>query len=243
MYVGKYVFAYFLSTLPPILDISLSLSLYLPPDLYVVPDICCCSNDRANTWFCGVADVPGGWNGCSDEVWMDRTKCMAYIVGCVCMFVCTCVCVSCAGMEVHVLVIEQWYVIASRVWNTIYDICCSPNSFCTLQLDALHPAITVFRTTLGQRTDYQAGLDALSEAVQVCLNSLELVMMSAHVSLAMLQAAKAGAAATVSMEARAGRASYVHSSQLKQPDPGAQAVTVWLKAIHSAFYWRMWIVP
>lgn len=46
------------------------------------------------------------------------------------------------------------------------------------------------------------------------------------------QAAEDGAEATVKMEARAGRASYVHCSQLTQPDPGAHAVGVWLAAIH-----------
>jgi dihydroxyacetone kinase len=33
------------------------------------------------------------------------------------------------------------------------------------------------------------------------------------------------------MEAHAGRASYVSAERLKHPDPGAMAVTVWLKAI------------
>ena len=33
------------------------------------------------------------------------------------------------------------------------------------------------------------------------------------------------------MRARAGRASYVHSSQLTQVDPGARAVDIWLEAI------------
>lgn len=33
-------------------------------------------------------------------------------------------------------------------------------------------------------------------------------------------------------EAGAGRASYVHSSQLCRPDPGAHAVAVWMAALH-----------
>ena len=33
------------------------------------------------------------------------------------------------------------------------------------------------------------------------------------------------------MSAQAGRASYVHVSQLTQADPGARAVSIWLEAI------------
>ena len=48
------------------------------------------------------------------------------------------------------------------------------------------------------------------------------------------QAAKAGAAGTTALRARAGRASYVHYSQLTQPDPGAVAVAIWLEAVLTA---------
>ncbi len=48
------------------------------------------------------------------------------------------------------------------------------------------------------------------------------------------QAAEEGAAATKAMEASAGRSSYVPEEVLRDvPDPGAQAVCVWLKAILS----------
>ena len=50
------------------------------------------------------------------------------------------------------------------------------------------------------------------------------------------QAAQAGALATTEMEARAGRASYVHSSQLTQPDPGAHAVGIWMEAIYKQLH-------
>ncbi len=43
-----------------------------------------------------------------------------------------------------------------------------------------------------------------------------------------------GADATVGMKARAGRASYVHESQLTQADPGARAVAIWMEALSSA---------
>lgn len=49
-----------------------------------------------------------------------------------------------------------------------------------------------------------------------------------------VQAAKVGVLATLEMEAQAGRACYVHSSQLTKCDPGAQAVALWLEAIHQA---------
>lgn len=49
------------------------------------------------------------------------------------------------------------------------------------------------------------------------------------------RAAKEGAEATKSMEAAAGRSSYVPEHVLKNvPDPGAQAVCVWLTAIKDA---------
>ena len=47
-----------------------------------------------------------------------------------------------------------------------------------------------------------------------------------------VQAAKAGSVATSKMEAKAGRASYLHSSQLTQQDPGAQAVALWMEAVY-----------
>ncbi|XP_011445175.3 triokinase/FMN cyclase [Magallana gigas] len=46
-----------------------------------------------------------------------------------------------------------------------------------------------------------------------------------------VQAADSAAKATASMKAHAGRASYVSAERLKNPDPGAVAVTIWLKAI------------
>jgi len=47
-----------------------------------------------------------------------------------------------------------------------------------------------------------------------------------------VQAAKAGTAATSKMEAKAGRACNVHSSQLTKPDPGAHAVALWMEAVY-----------
>jgi len=48
-----------------------------------------------------------------------------------------------------------------------------------------------------------------------------------------VQAAEEGVARTGEMkEAGAGRSSYVHSSELTQPDPGAKAVALALVAIY-----------
>ena len=49
-----------------------------------------------------------------------------------------------------------------------------------------------------------------------------------------LQAAEEGAERTVTMRAKAGRASYVNVSRLVNPDPGAQAVALWMEAIYTA---------
>lgn len=49
-----------------------------------------------------------------------------------------------------------------------------------------------------------------------------------------LQAAVQGAEATATMQAHAGRASYVAQNQLKNPDPGAHAVGIWMSAIARA---------
>ena len=49
------------------------------------------------------------------------------------------------------------------------------------------------------------------------------------------QAAEDSAVATAAMTARAGRASYIESQQLKEPDPGASAVAVWMRAALEAW--------
>lgn len=50
-----------------------------------------------------------------------------------------------------------------------------------------------------------------------------------------LKAAEAEAERTVQMVARAGRASYVNRDQLNQPDPGAKAVSFWMRAILDSY--------
>jgi dihydroxyacetone kinase len=77
-------------------------------------------------------------------------------------------------------------------------------------LDALMPAATAFRQGLeaGQET-----LEALGAAVA---------------------AAEAGAKATAQMVPRKGRSSYLGERAVGHPDPGAEAVVVWLRAVHQA---------
>ncbi|XP_064621680.1 triokinase/FMN cyclase-like isoform X2 [Lineus longissimus] len=49
-----------------------------------------------------------------------------------------------------------------------------------------------------------------------------------------VKATEEAAESTATMPARAGRASYVSADRLSQPDPGAVAVAMWLKAIYQA---------
>ena len=50
----------------------------------------------------------------------------------------------------------------------------------------------------------------------------------------LLQEAEWGAQKTVEMTAKAGRSSYVKAGDLKVPDPGAVAVSLWLRAAAEA---------
>ena len=50
----------------------------------------------------------------------------------------------------------------------------------------------------------------------------------------LFQAADKGAKKTAKMQAQAGRASYIGSSVLSEPDPGAVGVVLWLRAIGTA---------
>jgi dihydroxyacetone kinase len=71
-------------------------------------------------------------------------------------------------------------------------------------LDALHPAAEAFAT--------EAGAPAAAWAAAVA-------------------AAEAGTAATATMRPRLGRAAYLGDRALGQPDAGASAVLVWMRAI------------
>ena len=47
---------------------------------------------------------------------------------------------------------------------------------------------------------------------------------------------KAGAAATKTMKAKAGRASYVAADKVKAADPGAVAAAAWFEALAKVFW-------
>ena len=74
----------------------------------------------------------------------------------------------------------------------------------------------------------------------VCVHACMFVYVFMHMDpcvsvsccqLSVFQAAEKAAEATTKMAAQAGRASYVSSDLLTQPDPGAVAVATWMKAV------------
>lgn len=82
---------------------------------------------------------------------------------------------------------------------------------------------------LGDRTM----LDSLVPAFNTLRESLELNPKAPIAALEKATiAAEEGAKSTLKMKAGAGRASYVASSELKQPDPGAHAVGVIMRAVY-----------
>ena len=80
-------------------------------------------------------------------------------------------------------------------------------------LDALHPALQVLQASL---SDLQSTVDPGPTLQRAAA------------------AAEAGAAATRTMRARAGRASYVAQEKVTQEDPGAVAAAAWFTAVTQA---------
>jgi dihydroxyacetone kinase len=81
----------------------------------------------------------------------------------------------------------------------------------------------------GARPGDRTMLDALDPIVRVLktagTNSLREVLMTAA------EAAERGAEATAQMKPRLGRSSYLQDRVLGHPDPGAMAVSIWLRAV------------
>jgi dihydroxyacetone kinase len=77
-------------------------------------------------------------------------------------------------------------------------------------LDALIPFATTLRIEIGQAYSIAQALRAAVEA------------------------AETGAQATANMHPRRGRSSYIGSRALGTPDPGAIAVSIWLRAVESS---------
>ena len=84
---------------------------------------------------------------------------------------------------------------------------------------------------LGDRTM----LDALDPFVKVLKNEAG-ERPSREAVLAAVEAAERGAAATAQMKPRLGRSSYLGDRVLGHPDPGAKAISVWLRAASEALY-------
>uniref|UniRef100_A0A2C9M2E0 Triokinase/FMN cyclase n=1 Tax=Biomphalaria glabrata TaxID=6526 RepID=A0A2C9M2E0_BIOGL len=87
----------------------------------------------------------------------------------------------------------------------------------------------------GAKPGYRTMVDPLYEACE-SLKSQDLNTLSTESLFRILsEAAKLASEKTVSMNAQAGRASYVNKSLLTKPDPGAVAVSAWLNAITNSF--------
>jgi dihydroxyacetone kinase len=84
-------------------------------------------------------------------------------------------------------------------------------------LDALIPAVAAFRAALDPGAGTGTGGLPLRDALRVAAD-----------------AAQQGALATASMPPRRGRSSYLGDRALGHPDPGAEAVAAWLRAIAQA---------
>ena len=66
--------------------------------------------------------------------------------------------------------------------------------------------------------------------------NLVIIIATIVILVPCFQAASDGAEATVQMKAMAGRSSYVHSSHLVNPDPGARAVALWFEAVYKILH-------
>lgn len=77
-------------------------------------------------------------------------------------------------------------------------------------------------------------LDALHPASEALQDALAAGEPPREALFRCLHAASEGAARTATMTARRGRSSYLGDRALGHPDPGAEGVVVWLKAISHA---------
>ncbi|CAC5363909.1 DAK [Mytilus coruscus] len=96
---------------------------------------------------------------------------------------------------------------------------------------ALAAGVTTIRKYGGADPGDRTMLDALypaSEELSSCLKAKKSPIESFKSAV---QKCEEGAKSTATMKARAGRSSYVSQDRLKNPDPGAMAVTIWLSAV------------
>lgn len=78
-------------------------------------------------------------------------------------------------------------------------------------------------------------VDALSPAIQSFLTTLTSTSSTLKAMEAATCSAEEGAKSTMNMKASAGRASYVAQSELRHPDPGAQAIGIIMRAAFEGF--------
>ncbi|QTI78576.1 dihydroxyacetone kinase subunit DhaK [Roseomonas marmotae] len=83
----------------------------------------------------------------------------------------------------------------------------------------------------GARPGDRTMLDALHPAAEAFTDAIRQGRPTAESWRAALRAAEEGAAATASMRPRLGRAAYLGDRALGEPDAGASAVLVWMRAI------------
>ncbi|XP_056607651.1 triokinase/FMN cyclase isoform X2 [Triplophysa dalaica] len=100
---------------------------------------------------------------------------------------------------------------------------------------ALHAGTEAMKRYGGAEVGDRTMLDALCPAVEE-LKKLSTVSPGGHMDIlqAAVEKADLGAESTCNLTARAGRASYIASEHLTQPDPGATAVAIILKAVLNA---------
>jgi dihydroxyacetone kinase len=77
-------------------------------------------------------------------------------------------------------------------------------------------------------------LDAMEPAAQALCVGTQAGLPACEVLTMALRAAEQGCEATKSMAPRRGRSSYLGERALGSPDPGAHAVTIWLRALRQA---------
>lgn len=86
----------------------------------------------------------------------------------------------------------------------------------------------------GAEEGHRTMLDALCPAAVALATALDSSKKPREAFQEAIKAADEGAKNTAKMQAQAGRASYIGSASLSEPDPGAVGVVLWLKAIGTA---------
>jgi dihydroxyacetone kinase len=89
----------------------------------------------------------------------------------------------------------------------------------------------------GAKAGDRTMLDALDPFVKALRKSIG-GKMSREAAIAAVEAADRGVEATAQMKPRLGRSSYLGDRVLGHPDPGAKAVTIWLRAVSEALFVR-----